>query len=83
MYKSGGCPSFVCLLVMMLDVPVNKFSVISGIFPLSLSLFNQSQQCIKSLAQGHSTVTSESLELASEYDQEKPLSHTADQPTAP
>ena len=54
---------FVCLFVLMLYVPVNNFSVMSGHVPVFLG-WACSWQRIKCLAQGHNTVPLVSLEPA-------------------
>ena len=52
---------FVCWFDMILYVPVNKFSVMSGQFFLGLTSTKQGLMC---LAQGHNAVPPVRLELA-------------------
>ena len=59
---------WACLFVLMLYVPVNIFSVTSGHFPVFLGWTSTTQR-MKSLGQGHNTVTPVSLKLATLWSQ--------------
>ena len=63
------CNQQMVLFALMLYVPVNNFSVMSGLFSVFLGWTSTKQQT-KSLAQEYNTVTLVSLELATIWSQD-------------